>query len=338
PLSLTVDRMQRETHLIENEINLYISLYKNINRIDFKIELENQSKDHRIRVLFPSNIMTDKVFCDGQFFIIPRDINLPHARHWAQKPSRTNHQKDFIALYDNSKCLAILNRGLPEYEAIKNEDGTISIALTLLRCIEWLSRPNLDSRRFDAGPSIKNPGAQCIGNHTFELSLVLEEFKPNWLDSEVHIKGKEFNCPLKPVIPLMLKSTLRRADLLLLNRMGVISALNKSPEKKLDSYLPSELSFLELENKNIILSAIKKSEMGDCLIVRIYNISPSLQQARLNFYKELLIKKAEIVNLLEETPKNLIKAEIHNFNKNKIEISLEPHVIASIKIEFDLMN
>ena len=338
PLSLSEDRLQRETHLIENNINLYISLYKNINRIDFKIELENQSKDHRIRVLFPSNIITDKVFCDGQFFVVPRDIHLPIGRHWAQKPSRTNHQKDFIALFDNSKCIAILNRGLPEYEAIRNEDGTISIAITLLRCIEWLSRPKLDSRRFDAGPSIKTPGAQCIGNHTFELSLVIEECKPNWLDSEVHIKGKEFNCPLKSLFPLMLKSTLRRTDLLILSRLGVLSALNKLPEKKMNSYLPSEISFLEWDNNNIILSALKKSEKEDFLIVRVYNIAPSSQKAKLSFYEELLIKNAEVVNLLEETPKNLIKAVIYNFNKNKIEISLEPHVIATINIEFDLIK
>jgi len=338
PVSLSVDRLQRENHLIENCINLYISLYKSINNIDFKIELENQSKDHRIRVLFPSKITTNKVFCDGHFFIVPRDISLPNGKHWAQKPSRTNHQKDFITLYDKSICFAILNRGLPEYEAIKNEDGTILIAITLLRCIEWLSRPNLDSRRSDAGPSIKTPGAQCIGNHTFELSLVIEECKTNWLDSEVHIKGKEFNCPLKPVFPLMLKSTLRRTDLLMLSRMGVISALKKSPDKNTGVYLPSELSFFKLDNKNIILSALKKSEKGDYLIVRVYNISPFLEKALLSFFKDILIKNAEIVNLLEETPKNLIKAEIHNFNKNKIEISLEPHVIATIKIEFDLIK
>lgn len=335
PVSLSEDRLQRKTHLVENEINIYISLYKNINRIDFKIELDNQSKDHRIRVFFPSNIITDKVFCDGQFFVVPRDIRLPTTRHWAQKPSRTNHQKDFIALNDNSKCYAILNRGLPEYEAVKNEDETISIAITLLRCVEWFSRPNLDSRRFDAGPSFKTPGAQCIGNHTFEVSLVIEDCKTSWLDSEVHVKGKEFNCPLKPIFPLMLKSPLRRTDLLMLSRMGVFSALNKLKKKKLNSYLPSEVSFLDLDNKNIILSALKKIEKGEYLIIRVYNISPSLQKANLSFYKDLLIKNVEIVNLLEETPKNLIKAEINNFHKNKLEISLEPHVIATIKIEFN---
>ncbi len=333
PVSLTLDRLQREDKIINNIINLYISLYKGINRIDFKIDLENNSKDHRFRVLFPSKITADKVFCDGHFYVVPRNILLPNGKHWVQKPSKTNHQKDFILVNDKSKCFAVLNRGLPEYEAIMDEDGTIKIAVTLLRCIEWLSRHNIDSRRNDAGPSINTPEAQCLGHHEFDLSLIIDEYKSNWWDSEIHIKGKEFNCPLKPIFPRMLKSTLRSSEILLLSRNGVLADLEKLPEKNLNSILPNELSFLEIDNKNIILSALKKAEKGDYLIVRVYNISPSLQKAKLNFYKEISIKKAEIVNFLEEQPNNEIKAQIDNYSKNTLEITVEPHVIVTFKIE-----
>ena len=67
PVSLSPDRSLRQNILIKNTINLYISLYKGINRIDFKIELENKSKDHRFRVLFPSKIKSETIFCDGHF-------------------------------------------------------------------------------------------------------------------------------------------------------------------------------------------------------------------------------------------------------------------------------
>jgi len=337
PVSLTLDRLQREDKHTDNIINLYISLYKGINRIDFKINLENNSKDHRIRVIFPSKITTDKVFCDGHFYVVSRNILLPNGRHWAQRPSKTNHQKDFIMVNDESKCFAVLNHGLPEYEAIMDDDGTIKIAITLLRCIEWLSRHNIDSRRNDAGPSLNTPEAQCLGSHEFDLSLIIDEYKSNWWNSEIHIKGKEFNCPLKPIFPLMLKSTLRNSDLLLLSRMGVLSALDRSPERNINAFLPSELSFLDIDNKNIILSALKKSENGNYLIIRAYNISPSLQKAKLEFFKEISIKNVEIVNFLEEKPKNKIKATIDNYLKNKLEVSLEPHVIATFKIDCDLL-
>ena len=41
PYSLTEDRYNREEWLVDNKITIYISLYKNIKRIDFEIELEN---------------------------------------------------------------------------------------------------------------------------------------------------------------------------------------------------------------------------------------------------------------------------------------------------------
>lgn len=336
PVSLTLDRLQREDKNINNIINLYISLYKGINRIDFKIDLENNSKDHRIRVLFPSKITTDKVFCDGHFYVVSRNILLPNGRHWSQKPSKTNHQKDFIMVNDKSKCFAVLNRGLPEYEAIKDENGSIKIAITLLRCIEWLSRHNIDSRRNDAGPSLNTPEAQCLDRYEFELSLIIDKYKSNWWDSEIHIKGKEYNCPLKPIFPRMLKSTLRSSELLLLSRNGVLSDLDELPEKNMNSFLPNELSFLNIDNKNIILSALKKAEKGNYLIIRVYNISPSLQKAKLKFYKEISIKKVEIVNFLEEKSRNKVKARIDNYINDILEISLEPHVIATFKIECDI--
>ncbi|MFX1315399.1 MAG: alpha-mannosidase [Promethearchaeota archaeon] len=333
PVSLSIDRLRRNNNYFENIINFYISIYKGINRIDFKIDLENNSKDHRIRVLFPSKIIADKILCDGHFYVVPRNITLPDGKRWVQKPSKTSHQKDFIALSDESKCFAILNKGLPEYEAIKNEDSTITIAITLLRCIGWLSRSNLDSRRNDAGPSLKTPGAQCIGNHNFELSLVIEKCKSNWLESEVHIKGKEFNRPLKPLFPLMLNSPLKNPELFMLSRMGLLSDSKKFADK--DAYLPTELSFLEIDNKNIMLSALKKSETGEFIIIRLYNVSPFLESTKLIFYKNISIQNAEIVNLLEERPKNGIKAKIDKIHQNELIITLEPHVIATIKLKIN---
>ncbi|HEY0089248.1 MAG TPA: glycosyl hydrolase-related protein, partial [Candidatus Lokiarchaeia archaeon] len=98
-------------------------------------------------------------------------------------------------------------------------------------------------------------------------------------------------------------------------------------------YLPPELSFLEIDNKNIVLSALKKSEIGNYLIVRLFNISSESQEAILRFWNGLLIRKAEIVNLLEENPINKIKAEIKAVNCNNLEIKFGAHVIATVKIE-----
>ncbi|MHA1913412.1 MAG: alpha-mannosidase [Promethearchaeota archaeon] len=337
PYSLTEDRYNREDWLVDNKISMYISLYKGIRRIDFKIEIDNNSKDHRIRALFPTEITSDRVFADGHFYVVPRKIALPKAENWVQKPLPTNHQKDFISISDESNTYAILNKGLPEYEAIVNDDKNITLAITLLRCNEWLSRDDFQSRKSHAGPGFKTPGAQCLGNSSFELSMITNN-ESNWLDSKVHLRGKEFNNPLKPVFPSMIQSPLRTADRVILRPSGVLSYFYKTQQRISKEFLPTVLSFLEIDNDSIALSCLKKSEIGDSLIVRIFNISSGIQKAKLTFYEKISLRNVEIVNFLEETPINEIKAKIHNFEKNVLEVTIDPHVIATFKINLTVIE
>ncbi|MFX1530634.1 MAG: glycosyl hydrolase-related protein, partial [Promethearchaeota archaeon] len=76
---------------------------------------------------------------------------------------------------------------------------------------------------------------------------------------------------------------------------------------------------------------------GNFIIVRVYNISSESQNARLTFYEKISIRNAEIVNFLEEKPKNNIKSKIINFNRNYLEIELKPHVIVTLKIKYEFM-
>ncbi|MFW9987413.1 MAG: glycosyl hydrolase-related protein [Candidatus Odinarchaeota archaeon] len=336
PYSLTKDRYNREEWLVDNKITIYISLYKGIKYIDLKIEMENYSKDHRIRVLFPTMIKADEVFADGHFYVVPRKVKLPNAENWVQKPLPINHQKDFVSVSNDSRTFAVINKGLPEYEAKINEDNTITFAITLLRCVEWLSRDDFASRMSHAGPGFNTPGAQCLGKNSFELAITTSS-KSNWLDSEIHIRGKEFNNPLRPIFPTMAHSPFRITDKVILKPTGVLSYFFKLKQKEIESYLPSTLSFLRIDNKSVVLSALKKAEQTNSLIIRIYNISPLTQKAHIVFYKKFSIKNAEMVNLLEEKPKNNIKAKVISYKNNKLKIKLDPHVISTFRIDLDLL-
>ena len=331
PASLTEDRYNRDDYLVSNLISIYISLYSGIKRVDFKLTLENNSKDHRIRVLFPTMVKTDKVDCDGHFYVLSRDINLPVAEKWAQNPLPTNHQKDFVSVSDNSSTFAVINKGLPEYEAMKNEDGTITLAITLLRCVEWLSRYDLSTRANDAGPDLNTPGAQCIGKHQFEFSVISQKAS-SWIEAKIHQTGKEVNNPLKILFPEIVRSPMRASDKVMIKPFGILTYFDRPNLKERESYLPLELSFLEIDNPNIILSILKKSEIDDDLIIRVYNISNRSEKGTVKLFQEMNILEATIVNLLEEKPTREIKASVSLLDKNTLNISLEPHVIATCKI------
>ncbi|MGQ4874351.1 MAG: alpha-mannosidase [Promethearchaeia archaeon] len=336
PKSLNDSRTLRSEDLVDNPIKIYFSLYKGINRLDIKIEFENNSKDHRIRLLFPSLIKSKHVYADGHFYVVKRDVEIPKVLKWKQLPLPTNHQKDFISISDENSCFIILNRGLPEYEAIKNNDGTITLAITLLRCIEWLSRGDLATRKGNAGPDLNTPGAQCLGTHTFDLSVVIENGNGNWYQAYAHIFGKEFNAPLKCLVPQMIESQMRIADSISLTPYAKnFFLLNDSFKSIKNPFLPTKFSFLEIDNNAVLLSALKKSEHDDDMILRCYNISSESQVANLNFTEKIKIKNAKLVNFLEKDTRNPIKAKLTKIEDNKITIELMPHVIVTIKINFD---
>jgi mannosylglycerate hydrolase len=335
PVSLTDERYERESFLTDNPLRLYITLYEGIKRIDFRIEMFNNSRDHRFRVLFPSSMKADKVYADGHFHVLERDIDLPDAEDWVQKPLPTNHQKDFVALCANKRVFAVLNKGLPEYEPIKNNDGTITLAITLLRCVEWLSRDDFKTRSSHAGPEMNTPGSQCLGSHIFEFSLVVENDKADWLQANIQKYGKEFNNNLLPIFPTMTDSNIRLLDKVVLKPRGTLSLYLGGDKDMRDGYLSDEMSFIKLDNDAILISAIKKSEKGNNLILRTYNLSDGMENGIINFPDVIKIRDASIVNLLEEEPKNVIKATIEDINNQSIRITLDPHVITTIKIEFE---
>ena len=65
----------------------------------------------------------------------------------------------------------VANRGLPEVEFIPEGNET-HIALTLLRCVGWLSREDMHCRRGHAGPELPTPEAQWIFNWSSVGTLV----------------------------------------------------------------------------------------------------------------------------------------------------------------------
>ena len=106
-------------------------------------------------------------------------------------PSPTQFQRNFVGMNDGQKGLVIFNKGLPEYEA--RADGTI--ALTLLRCIGWLSQDDLITRDKLAGPKLPVPDAQCIGQHTFEYALLTQP--GSWEASPVYREENQYSIPVK---------------------------------------------------------------------------------------------------------------------------------------------
>ncbi len=161
-----------------------VTLWAGLPRIDFQVTVENTAADHRLRALFPLPFVVANAITENQFHVATRPLApAPWNGRGDELPAATFPQKTFAAFEAEGAGLAVLNRGLPEGEVVTGADGRQAYALTLLRCVGWLSRSDLLSRRGGAGPTIATPGAQLPGPHEFAYALT--SYRGGWRDAGV---------------------------------------------------------------------------------------------------------------------------------------------------------
>jgi 2-O-(6-phospho-alpha-D-mannosyl)-D-glycerate hydrolase len=149
-----------------------VRLVKGIPRVEFHTTIENHTRDHRLRAVFPTGApdTARTVRAEGQFALVDRPLHPPDPRtEWIEPPDRTQHTSGVVALGP----LALLTKGLPEYEARLSEHGP-ELCLTLLRAVGLISRPSgaIATRPLGAGPALATPEGQCLGRHELEYALL----------------------------------------------------------------------------------------------------------------------------------------------------------------------
>lgn len=248
PARLSEDRTRRVTETVELPVCTRVSLSPGRRRVEISTSLENTASDHRLRVLFASGLYNETVDAQGQFMVMRRPVDLPleerqRVPEFDEEQEVSYHpQRAFVDVSDGQTGLAILNRGLPEYEAASSESG-VWLELTLLRCVGWLSREDLSTRYKHAGPPLETPEAQCLGTHHFEYAIVPHQ--GDWLEGGVAQEAEAYVTPVYG------------------------APLNMGQPK-----FAAQRSFYRLEPVELLFSTCKRSEDGSALLLRAYNTAP----------------------------------------------------------------
>ncbi|CAG0968476.1 hypothetical protein ANRL3_01339, partial [Anaerolineae bacterium] len=158
PQELTADRTGRAQETADTKIDTIVWLYPGVRRIDFQTHVENLARDHRLQVEFPLPIVSAHVDAEQAFDVVRRPLDLPQdTADWIEQPRPEGPMQNFVSVSDGKTGMTLAARGLPEYQARRDSEGT-TLALTLLRCVGWLSRDDLSTRRDHAGPAMETPG------------------------------------------------------------------------------------------------------------------------------------------------------------------------------------
>ncbi|MBI5093487.1 MAG: hypothetical protein HZB26_13730, partial [Candidatus Hydrogenedentes bacterium] len=235
-------------------------------RLDVTTSFDNPCKNHRLRVVFPTKLKAKVTNSEATFDVISRDITVKKGNAYYGRTNPQYPMYRFVDMNDEKMGFAILNTGIREYEAMDTQDRPL--AITLLRAFTYRNCPIFG--RYEVYPEMEL--AQCIGPH--EWTYAIYPHKGDWTNG-VFAEAEDLNLPLE--------------------------AAQCGPHK---GTLPKSLSFIELENDLLQLTALKRHEdRADTYVARIFNPTNKAVQGRLKVFRK--VKKAWLTNLNEERRKEL---------------------------------
>ncbi|MEW6129511.1 MAG: glycoside hydrolase family 38 C-terminal domain-containing protein [Acidobacteriota bacterium] len=305
---LTEDRQSRSKQTRRFPIVSYVELTAGSRRVEVKTLLTNIVKDHRLRVIFPTGIQSDYAYAEEPFDVAklyvaedppPKELpervrNLLLAGRYT-RPINTHPFQNFVDYSDGTKGLAIISRRVTEYEVLPE---TGAIALTLLRSVGWLARYDLLTRVGDVGPHIFTPEAQCLGEHVFHYAIY--PHGGDWFYGKTPLEAFSHN--------LRLRAVQTYSPGVLPDELGFVSLTTDSPEGAFR------------------LTALKRSESGDGVIIRFFNTLETAVQGEARTWWTAM-EKAFRVNLNEEEQDELLH------DKGLVKVQAGQKEIVSLKLK-----
>jgi alpha-mannosidase len=306
PESLDDLRRKRRESRTLCPLTVTVSLAQGSPRLDLQVEFDNHARDHRLRLIFPSDIQTSSSHADAQFAVIRRPIQIHPVSEeaWVEDAPRTFPQQGWLDLSDGSRGLCLINQGLPEYEVLDTERR--EIAITLLRSVAYLGAgTEMRAAVIGAGPNVPTPGAQIQRKLTYHLSIF--PHSGEWHTAEVWRQAQAHNLPPRSAT------------------FGMIKNYPVAPGTR-----PARQSFLAVTGKNAILSAFKKAEVGDSLLLRLYNPSPSATHAEI--LPPFAPAQARLADLAEQP---IPAAEIQPGTDGVLRVEIPAGKVITLRLERD---
>lgn len=303
--ALRADR-RRERGVRLLELTTTATFYDGMPGLYFHTTYTNTAEDHRLRVHLKTGIQADTVLADSAFGIVARPTQLtghaapPAAR--MESTISTYPMRGAAAVQDTNGAMALLARGLPEFEALEEHNQT-TLALTLLRAVGWTSRDDLQTRAGAIGRVRESTGAQCLRTMTAEYGLL----------------------PLKPDNP----AAMMRASQLYTAPLQAYQ-YHLPPDKLSRSYLSIQTSLGSAgasDGNGAILTALKPPQNGRGWVLRLLN--PTNETVEVSITPNVRPKYARLTNLAEE-PDAIIEPD----GNGTLHLVLAPQKIATVRLSF----
>jgi alpha-mannosidase len=301
-------RSRSETRTI-CPLNVTVSLVKGTPRMDLQVTFDNHARDHRLRMIFPSDVNAKVSHASAQFDVVSHPVKVVPVPDdaWVEDAPTTFPQQDWVDLSDGERGLCIIVQGLPEYEILDTDRR--EVAVTLLRAVGFLGAGyDMRTASVGAGPHIATPEAQIQRKLTFSLSVL--PHTGMWSQAEVWRQALVFNNPPR----------------------AYTTGLEKRQPAFTMGTQPATRSFLGVTGRNVVLSSVKKAEDGNALVLRLYNASEDTTEAAIH----LPFVPASIHQVgMDENPRDVVgtgTGPVH-INDERVTVEIPPKKVVTLRVE-----
>lgn len=235
----------RSSRTVELPVRVRYRLTKDSPLLEVLLTVDNRAKDHWLRAAFPTGIAARETWTDSHFDVLARPVAVPDSTGWVEEAFGTQPLRSWVDLTDGRDGLAVLPKGLYEYEALEDRDRTL--LLTLIRACRIKLVVSNEKQTL-----LADTGIQCPGQRSFEYAILAHE--GDWRTAHLPRVALEYAAPPRAAAAGRGRGT-----------------------------LPREASLLKIDNPEVLASCVKGAEDGKGLIVRLYNPTAVEQRFTLAF-------------------------------------------------------
>ncbi|MDO8589183.1 MAG: glycoside hydrolase family 38 C-terminal domain-containing protein [Armatimonadota bacterium] len=240
-----------------------VMIYKGFDRIDFKTEIDWDTEQRRVRVVFPTNIKTGEGMYSIPYGAVKRSAYEPDIRY-DRAINGDWPALNWVDVYSESedRGVALINTGTPSH---KIEDGVIYMSVLRSPTDAWA----LDEPHYYSCPDFD--GARDAGHHEFLYSLI--PHAGDYRRANIEKRGREVNNPL----------------------------ICRGLAGQGDGKAALSHSFVRVEaTDNVIITALKKADRDDSVVVRLAETGGEPGEALVSI--DGADGRASVVELLERNP------------------------------------
>jgi alpha-mannosidase len=297
PVGLDATRQCRQDATVICPVEIDLTLREGSPLLEITVQVDNRAKDHRLRLLFPTPYTDLTQATSGMQFdaqtrpIAPQPIE-PDG-WWVEDPPNTFPMHGWMSVNGKESGLSVLAEGVYEFGVPAAENGR-AVALTLLRAVGYLgARRDPTTILGGAGPGIPTPEAQLQTTLTYRLALY--PHLGDWSEAATPQIAQTFLAPPRAV--------------------GTVPT---------DGERPTKAEGIRVEGGGV-LSAVKQSEDGDAMVIRLYNPDDSAASSIIHLP---VPASGAIICRLDETPLEALPLQ----DKQRLNLALAPRQIVSVRV------